>query len=76
MPPQDKKKLKKQTELKFFNIFKIFSYADGYSPPLQVAQRYVIQVLEKKKGKTSWELAGELHPPGEELSQSTHSTKE
>jgi hypothetical protein len=31
----------------------IFSYADGYSPPLQVAQRYVIQVLEKKKGKTS-----------------------
>ncbi|XP_023320209.1 SAGA-associated factor 29 [Eurytemora carolleeae] len=27
------------------------SYADGYSPPLNVAQRYVIQVLEKKKGK-------------------------
>jgi hypothetical protein len=47
------KKLKKQTELLFFNIFNIFSYADGYSPPLQVAQRYVIQVLEKKKGKTS-----------------------
>ena len=29
----------------------VSSYADGYSPPLNVAQRYVIQVLEKKKGK-------------------------
>ncbi len=34
-------------------LFEDPSYADGYSPPLQVAQRYVIQVLEKKKGKTS-----------------------
>jgi hypothetical protein len=34
-------------------FFFFFSYADGYSPPLQVAQRYVIQVVEKKKGKTS-----------------------
>lgn len=34
-------------------LFEDPSYADGYSPPLQVAQRYVIQVVEKKKGKTS-----------------------
>jgi len=32
-------------------LFEDPSYADGYSPPLSVAQRYVIQVLEKKKGK-------------------------
>jgi len=32
-------------------LFEDPSYADGYSPPLRVAQRYVIQVLEKKKGK-------------------------
>jgi len=32
-------------------LFEDSSYADGYSPPLRVAQRYVIQVVEKKKGK-------------------------
>ena len=36
--------------LRIVNIIN-FSYADGYSPPLSVAQRYVIQVPEKKKGK-------------------------
>lgn len=32
-------------------LFEDPSYADGYSPPLNVAQRYIIQVAEKKKGK-------------------------
>ena len=32
-------------------LFEDPSYADGYSPPLNVAQRYIIQVSEKKKGK-------------------------
>jgi len=32
-------------------LFEDPSYSDGYSPPLSVAQRYIIQVLEKKKGK-------------------------
>jgi len=32
-------------------LFEDPSYADGYSPPLMVAQRYVIKVPEKKKGK-------------------------
>ena len=32
-------------------LFEDPSYADGYSPPLNVAQRYIIQVTEKKKGK-------------------------
>jgi len=32
-------------------LFEDPSYADGYSPPLAVAQRYIIQVHEKKKGK-------------------------
>lgn len=32
-------------------LFEDPSYADGYSPPLQVAQRYVIPLVEKKKGK-------------------------
>jgi len=32
-------------------LFEDPSYADGYSPPLAVAQRYIIQVVEKKKGK-------------------------
>jgi len=32
-------------------LFEDPSYADGYSPPLSVAQRYIIQVIEKKKGK-------------------------
>lgn len=32
-------------------LFEDPSYADGYSPPLSVAQRYVIRVPEKKKGK-------------------------
>lgn len=32
-------------------LFEDSSYADGYSPPLNVAQRYIIQVSEKKKGK-------------------------
>ncbi|XP_040574722.1 SAGA-associated factor 29 [Lepeophtheirus salmonis] len=32
-------------------LFEDPSYADGYSPPLNVAQRYIIQVPEKKKGK-------------------------
>ncbi len=32
-------------------LFEDPSYADGYSPPLSVAQRYIIQVTEKKKGK-------------------------
>jgi len=32
-------------------LFEDPSYADGYSPPLSVAQRYIIQVVEKKKGK-------------------------
>jgi len=31
-------------------LFEDPSYADGYSPPLTVAQRYIIQVHEKKKG--------------------------
>ncbi len=32
-------------------LFEDSSYADGYSPPLGVAQRYIIQVPDKKKGK-------------------------
>ena len=32
-------------------LFEDPSYADGYSPPLNVAQRYIIQVIEKKKAK-------------------------
>ena len=32
-------------------LFEDSSYADGYSPPLHVAQRYIITVPEKKKGK-------------------------
>ena len=32
-------------------LFEDPSYADGYSPPLQVAQRYIILVNDKKKGK-------------------------
>ena len=32
-------------------LFEDPSYADGYSPPLNVAQRYIIQVSEKKKNK-------------------------
>jgi len=32
-------------------LFEDPTYADGYSPPLTVAQRYIIQVAEKKKGK-------------------------
>jgi len=32
-------------------LFEDPSYADGYSPPLSVAQRYIIQVVEKKKSK-------------------------
>jgi len=32
-------------------LFEDPSYADGYSPPLTVAQRYIIQVAERKKGK-------------------------
>ena len=32
-------------------LFEDPSYADGYSPPLNVAQRYVIPIIEKKKGK-------------------------
>ena len=32
-------------------LFEDPSYADGYSPPLNVAQRYIIQVTEKKKAK-------------------------
>ena len=32
-------------------LFEDPSYADGYSPPLGVAQRYIIPILEKKKGK-------------------------
>ena len=32
-------------------LFEDPSYADGYSPPLNVAQRYTIQVTEKKKAK-------------------------
>jgi len=32
-------------------LFEDPSYGDGYSPPLTVAQRYIIQVVEKKKGK-------------------------
>lgn len=32
-------------------LFEDPSYADGYSPPLNVAQRYIIQVTDKKKGK-------------------------
>ena len=31
-------------------LFEDPSYADGYSPPLNVAQRYIIPILEKKKG--------------------------
>ena len=30
-------------------LFEDPSYADGYSPPLQVAQRYIITVPENKK---------------------------
>ena len=29
-------------------LFEDPTYADGYSPPLTVAQRYIIQVAEKK----------------------------
>ena len=36
-------------------LFEDPSYADGYSPPLQVAQRYVIPLVEKKKGK-QWKV--------------------
>jgi len=32
-------------------LFEDPTYADGYSPPLNVAQRYIIKVNEKKKGK-------------------------
>jgi len=32
-------------------LFEDPSYADGYSPPLTVAQRYIITVAERKKGK-------------------------
>lgn len=32
-------------------LFEDPSYADGYSPPLYVAQRYIITVTDKKKGK-------------------------
>jgi len=32
-------------------LFEDPTYADGYSPPLNVAQRYIIKVQEKKKGK-------------------------
>ena len=32
-------------------LFEDPSYADGYSPPLNVAQRYIIQVTDKKKSK-------------------------
>jgi len=32
-------------------LFEDPSYGDGYSPPLSVAQRYIIRVVEKKKGK-------------------------
>lgn len=32
-------------------LFEDPSYGDGYSPPLSVAQRYIIGVVEKKKGK-------------------------
>ena len=32
-------------------LFEDPSYADGYSPPLNVAQRYIIQVADKKKMK-------------------------
>ncbi len=47
-----KQYLKPNIKLKPILItFYYFSYADGYSPPLSVAQRYVIQVPEKKKGK-------------------------
>ena len=32
-------------------LFEDSTYTDGYSPPLAVAQRYIIPILEKKKGK-------------------------
>lgn len=32
-------------------LFEDPSYGDGYSPPLSVAQRYIIRVAERKKGK-------------------------
>lgn len=32
-------------------LFEDGSYADGYSPPLNVAQRYVISIKESKKNK-------------------------
>lgn len=32
-------------------LFEDPSYADGYSPPLNVAQRYIIQVSEKKNNR-------------------------
>lgn len=32
-------------------LFEDPSYVDGYSPPLGVAQRYIIPIVEKKKGK-------------------------
>ena len=32
-------------------LFEDPTYTDGYSPPLRVAQRYIIPILEKKKGK-------------------------
>lgn len=33
-------------------LFEDFSYANGYSPPLYVAQRYVIAI--KQKTKQAW----------------------
>lgn len=32
-------------------LFEDATYADGYSPPLTVAQRYVISIKESKKNK-------------------------
>lgn len=32
-------------------LFEDANYADGYSPPLNVAQRYVISIKESKKNK-------------------------
>ena len=33
-------------------LFEDANYADGYSPPLNVAQRYVISIKESKKNKS------------------------
>lgn len=41
--------LKSQPQDDYSVLFEDTSYADGYSPPLNVAQRYVVACKENKK---------------------------